>query len=109
MNFLDYFNFLSLDNLYVQHTLYAFACFGLGLLGMFLGQRLTNDKVSMLFGLILGGLTIFLLFTPWGFLAPGACGVIVVTFLTTGYLTRFLGVSGKSAKSQDGNNPSTGA
>ncbi len=107
MNFLDYLNFLSLDNAYVQHTLYAFACFGLGLLGMFLGQRLTNDKVSMLFGLILGGATIFLLFTPWGFLAPGACGVLVLTFLANGYLTRFLGLRTSASSGKDSDKPSS--
>ena len=96
MDFLNSLNNLSLNDPYLQHALFALASLALGLLGMLLGQRLTNGKTNLVFGLVLGGLTVFLLFTPYGYLAPGWLGVFVLSYLASGALTKLVSGSGDS-------------
>jgi hypothetical protein len=96
---LDNFSFLgTLNNLYVLGTLFAVASFALGIVGMVLGQRLsTNGKLSLVLGLLAGGGTVALFFTPYAAAAPGLCAVLVASFLLSNWIMRLVcGSSGNS-------------
>lgn len=91
----EVFNF-DLHNPFVQHTLFAFASFALGLLAMALGQRVASaGKIGMLLGTVVGGFTVYLFTTPFASLALGFGGVFLVAFLASGLLLRVtLGTAG---------------
>jgi hypothetical protein len=94
MEFLNSLSTLTLDSAYVQHTLFAFASLFMGLLGLVLGQKVSNGKVTLVIGLLMGGLAVFLFFTPFGHFAPGFLGVFVVTFLISDPLMKLVSGSG---------------
>lgn len=74
-------DFFSLQNPTTVHFLFAFMTFGLGLLGMFLGNRLGNAKMCLLFGLGIGIGATLLYLGNFGYLVPGWVGVFLFSFL----------------------------
>ncbi|GEM_PF-4204604 len=85
----DLFSSFDPQNLFVQHTLFAFASLALGLLGMVLGQRVaSHGKLCILLGVGIGIFTMWLLTTPFATLAPGVGGVFLASFLASGVIAR---------------------
>jgi len=111
MDFLNSLSNLTLDSAYVQHTLFAFASLAMGLLGLVLGQKVNNGKIAMVIGLFMGGLAVFLFFTPFGHFAPGFLGVYVVTFLVSDPLMKLVTSTGFAGPKKKGptSGPTTAA
>lgn len=74
-------DFFSLQNPTTVHFLFAFMTFGLGMLGMFLGNRLSHAKATLIFGLGIGIGSTLLYLGSYGHLVPGWVGVFLVSFL----------------------------
>lgn len=92
-------DFFSLQNPGTVHFLFAFMTFGLGLLGMFLGNRLNNAKGTLIFGLGIGiGIGATLLWAGnFGYLVPGWVGVFLASFLLSGPLAKLACAANGSA------------
>lgn len=99
MDFHNITDFLTIDNPYVLHTLFAIISLALGLFGMVLGQRAaTNGKLCIILGLAIGIGTMFLISTPYAFLAPGWCVVFMFCFLASSQVLKLANVTaGKPA------------
>ncbi len=90
----DLFSSFDPQNLFVQHTLFAFASLALGLFGMVLGQHVASyGKLCILLGVSVGVFTMWLLTTPYATLAPGIGGVFLTSFLASGVIARLVSVS----------------
>lgn len=88
----------NLQNPTVLHFLFAFMTFGLGMLGMFLGNRLVNGKTCLLFGLGIGVGSTILYLGNFGYLVPGWVGVFLFGFLLSRPLAKLAcAVNGKDA------------